>query len=468
MKRRQVIHALLLLFALLTFARGAWLVLQHPLIGLANSFDEVRYSSCFDLAPLRPGVPAAQFNPQAPLRQFSFYDGFPADVCVWTSDLLFTAPVAYAWKLSELLGGSVVHSIHKLGAWRLLLWCLAIGWFVREWLKRGRADIACALLVCAGAVFFDPANTLLFNTWYAEPAATFGLFLCGVGALLTVQSPQRAAWLIAAAGAALLAGSKMQHILLPLLLALSCIAAGGRAARPAARALLVGGVLGAAFCAAGAMRVSSHGVELANRGNFVLMVLLPNSAHPAQTAARIGLDADCASQAGPHGIWALPQPIESSCPSIATVSSLRAWSALLGEPAALARALATIPDWQLPWVSKELGLVEGENYAHLPATQWSFDRVLGADPRTASVLLALPWLLLIVVLALRAGPVARCCAAMCALTALEVPLVSIFGDGFSDFAKHSQLAVVASLASLSVPLAWSARRLAFVNDGPRA
>jgi len=457
--RRHVTHALLLVLALLTFARGAWLVLHHPLLGLANSFDEVRYSSCFDLAPLRPGVPAAQFSPQAPLRLFTFHDAFPADVCVWTSDLLFTAPVAYAWKLGEQFGASTVHSIHKLGAWRLLLWCLAIGWFTRAWLVRGRPDAACALLVCAGAIFFDPANTLLFNTWYAEPSATFGLFLCAVGALLTIQSTQRGMWLITAAGAALLAGSKMQHLVLPLLLGLACIVAGRRTARAAAHALLLGGVLGASFSAAAALRPASHGVALANRGNFVLMVLLPNSAHPAETAARIGLDADCASRAGPHGIWALPQPIENSCPSIATVSSLRAWGALLDEPAALARALARIPDWLLPWVSSELGLVEGENYAHLPATQWSFDRLLGADPRSATLLLILPWLVLVAVLALRSGPLARCCAAMCAVTALEVPLVSMFGDGFSDFAKHSQLAVVASLSSLSVPIAWLAQWL---------
>ncbi len=42
---------------------------------------------------------------------------------------------------------------------------------------------------------------------------------------------------------------------------------------------------------------------------------------------------------------------------------------------------------------------------------------------------------------------------MCALIALEVPVTAMFGDGYSDFAKHAQLAVVASLASLSIPLA---------------
>src|SRR5450432_1728105 len=98
--------ALIVVLALLTLARGAWLVLQRPLIGLANSYDEVRYSSCLDLAPIRPGVAPAEFNPQAPLRVFGFYRGFAADVCSWTSDVVFTAPIAYGWRLAEALGAA--------------------------------------------------------------------------------------------------------------------------------------------------------------------------------------------------------------------------------------------------------------------------------------------------------------------------------------------------------------------------
>lgn len=450
--------ALLIVLALLTFARGAWLVLQRPLLGLANSYDEVRYSSCFDFAPVRPGIAAAQFNPQAPLRLFERYDGFPADVCVWTSDFAFTAPLAYAWQASEALGAARVHSIGKLGALRWLVWCACIAWFAHAWLRAGRADAAFALLVCAGGVFFDPANTLLFNTWYAEPAATLGLFLCGGGTLLVAHGARRAFWIATACGAALLAGSKLQHALLPLLLAGACLAAGRHAGRSAALALLLGGALGAAFSFAGALRPAQAGIAFANRGNFVLMVLLPNSAHPAATAASIGLAADCAARAGPHGIWALPQPIEQSCPSIARVSSLRAWLALLGEPAAAARAVGDIPHWLLPWVSRELGMVEGRQYAPLPASQWSLDRVFGDDARSAQALLALPWLVLLFALLLRAGPLARICAALCALTALEVPIVALCGDGHSDFAKHAQLAIDASLASLAIPLAAIATR----------
>lgn len=450
--------ALLVVLALLTFARGAWLVLQRPLLGLANSYDEVRYSSCFDLAPVRPGVPAAQFNPQAPLRLFEFYAGFPDGVCVWSTDMVFTAPVAYGWKVAETFGASRVHSIGKLGALRWLIWCICIAWLTRAWLAHGRTDVAFAMLLCAGIVFFDPANTLLFNTWYAEPAATLGFYLCGAGALLVTHAPRRAYWLIAAIGAALLAGSKMQHVLLPLLLAGACLAAGRRAGRSAAFALLFGGVLGAALSLANAARPASQGMEFANRGNFVLMVLLPNSAHPEATAASIGLAADCAARAGPHGIWALPQPIEQSCPSIVQVSSLRAWTALLAEPAAAARAFADIPHWLLPWVSRELGLVEGQQYARLPASQWSLDSLLGDAVSNAVAVLALPWLVLLIALLMRVGPLARICAALCALTALEVPIVALCGDGHSDFAKHAQLAIDASLASLAIPLAALAAR----------
>lgn len=451
-------RALLLLLALLTCARGAWLVLHRPLIGLANSYDEVRYSSCFNLAPIRPGVPPAEFNPQAPLRVFGFYDGFPADVCVGTSDLLFTAPIAYGWKLTEALGAAPAHSIGKLGAWRLLVWSMLLAWFTRAWLASKRPDAAFAMLACTGLVFFDPGNTVLFNTWYAEPAATFGLYLGCVGALLTFQTNRRLIWWATALGSAMLAASKMQHVMLPLLLAFACIAVARRAGRAAALALMFGGLIGAMFSIANGTRPASRGIELANRGNFVLMVLLPNVDDPLQVAKNIGLSAACAAHAGPHGIWGLPGPIEQSCPSLANVSSAHAWASLIGEQAALARSLGNIPYSLLPWVSNDLGMVEGGNYLHLPVSQWSLDRLFGNDPNVARLLLALPWLVFLGVLLIRAGPLARVAAAMCAVVALEVPVVAMFGDGYSDFAKHAQLAIVASLASLSIPLAAIAQR----------
>jgi len=371
----------------LTIVRGAMLVLQRPLLGVANSYDEVRYSSCLDMAPVRPGVPEGDNNPQAPLRLFWFFDGFSRDVCVWTSDLLFTAPVAAGWKVAEALGTTHVHSIGKLGALRLLVWCVAALGLLRAWIRRERLATALALLAVTGVVFFDPAITLFFSTWYAEPAAALGLYLSGAAATLAIAGGSRAIW----------------------------------------------------FCA-------------------TLMVLLPNSSHPEQAAARIGLDAGCAAHAGPHGAWGIAQPISESCPSMVEVSTPRAWFALIADPPALARALGHIPQWVLPWISPDLGMIEGEQYAHLPASQWSLDRVLGNSVPIASLLLVLPWIVLAAVLLARAGPEARVYAAMCAVSALEIPVVAMFGDGYSDFAKHTQLAVAASLASLGVPLAWLAPR----------
>lgn len=452
------ILALMLALVVLTLARGAWLVLHRPLIGLANSYDEVRYSSCFDLAPIRPGVPPAQYNPQAPLRVFGFYGGFASDVCVWTSDVIFTAPIAYGWRSAEALGAAPSHSIGKLGLWRLLVWGTLIAWFTRAWLASGRPEVAFALLACTCIVFFDPGNTVLFNTWYAEPAATFGLYLACVGTLLVMQTGQRALWAATALGAAILAASKMQHVVLPLLLALTCLAVGKRAAHAAALALMIGGLVGATFSVINSVRPASHGIIMANRGDYVLMVLLPNVADPAHVARNIGLAAECAAYAGPQGTWGLPHSIDQSCPSLANVSSLRAWAALIVEPAALAHALANIPKWLLPWVSEFLGMVEGANYAHLPASQWSLTRVLGSNASVAWLLLALPWLVFLFTLRIRTNAIARVCAAMCVLVTLEVPIVAMFGAGYGDFAKHAQLAVVASLSSLFIPLAALAQR----------
>ena len=109
---------------LLVLLRGFSLVLHRPLLALANNYDQIRYTACLDLAPWRPGVDADRANPQAPLARYAFQP-LPAGTCIWTSDLLFTAPVAAVWRLSEALGARAIHSVRRLGEFRLLVWLLA-------------------------------------------------------------------------------------------------------------------------------------------------------------------------------------------------------------------------------------------------------------------------------------------------------------------------------------------------------
>src|SRR4051812_46403298 len=67
----------LLVSLALCFVAGvlrAWLVLApDPLIALANSYDEVRYTACFDLYPERPAeIPPTRNSPEAPYEKYHF------------------------------------------------------------------------------------------------------------------------------------------------------------------------------------------------------------------------------------------------------------------------------------------------------------------------------------------------------------------------------------------------------------
>ena len=69
--------------------RTVLLLAHEPLIALANSYDEVRYTACFDLYPDRPdGIEPTRNSPEAPYAHYRFMPN-AAPLCYWSSDLLF-------------------------------------------------------------------------------------------------------------------------------------------------------------------------------------------------------------------------------------------------------------------------------------------------------------------------------------------------------------------------------------------
>ena len=323
----RVVAIALFVFAL---ARGLSFVLHAPLLGLANNYDQIRYSICIGVAPYRPGVQADQNNPKAPLRLYSFQD-LPHDVCNWTSDLLLTAPLSLGWHLAEYYGAPSVHSIRKLGVLRVLIWCAAGLWAALAWLRAGSPIAALANLAGLGFIVFDPGNAIYFNTFYAEPAALFGLYLCLTGACLALmQQGGRGAYLVALMGACILATSKFQHVVLPALLGAGALAAGWKNTRLVAFLFVVGSAFG--LTAAMMNRLQSaetlNAVATANRADVVLSALLLNVDEPAAVARQLGLTEQCASYANPGGIFHA-RPIEKTCPGILTLSDTRARLALI-------------------------------------------------------------------------------------------------------------------------------------------
>ena len=448
---------LLAVLAVLALARGLGLVLHRPLLAVANNYDQVRYTACFDLAPWRPGVPPDRGNPQAPLSRFAFHP-LPADACLATSDVFFTVPVIAAWRAAEALGGRAIHSVRRLGEWRLLLWFGVAAWATAQLLRARRADLAAALLAGFGLLALDPANTLYLHTFYAEAAAVGGLWFAAAGALAAAARPTRAALVLVALGAALLGGSKLQHLVLPALLGLAVLAGAGRRQRAIGLALLAGAVLGLAVHAIDVVRAPTMARDMSriNRADFALLVLLPESSDRARVADALDLQPSCAAWIG-HSVYHMTAPLERTCPNIDDWSHARLWWLLASDPPAVARALAHLPRGLLPWLPT-LGVVEGADNAALPAGQPSLGHLLEASPLRATGLLLLPWFVLGGCLVLRGRPGARGFALACATGSAAVGLIALFGDGDVELARHAQLAPDFALASLGVPLAWLLRR----------
>ena len=447
--------ALLGMFAL---ARGLGFVLHRPLLAYANNYDQIRYTACLDLAPWRPGVRADTGNPQAPLPRYAFQP-LPKDSCIWTSDLLFSAPVAAIWRLSEALGARAVHSVRRVGELRLLCWLVLAGWATFALQRAGRPELAAAYLAWLALFGLDPANLLYFSTFYAEAAAVTGFHAAGIGVVVALVRPSRGALAVAAVGAALLAASKFQHLILPLLLGLALLFGAGRDGRRAALAVMLGATLGLAVQLAGTVRDGpvARSVSAVNRANFTLLVLLPESSDRARVGAILDLEESCLSYVG-KSVYAMPVPVDRVCSGVNDWSRATLWWLLISDPPALARALMHIPKLLLPWIAG-LGQVEGKVWASLPATQPSWSGVFG-DSRAAAIgLLLLPWWVFVVCVARRSPRAARGFALMCAVGSSSVVLVALFGDGDVEFAKHSHLALNYSLASLGLPLAAMARRL---------
>ena len=106
-----------------------------------------------------------------------------------------------------------------------------------------------------------------------------------------------------------------------------------------------------------------------------------------------------------------------------------------------------------PWIAKNLGEVEGEDFAAMPRSQPSIGRALHAVPWVQWSLLALPWLGLIVMLAragTRRGGRALDYTAMTIMVMLGTFVVTVLGDGLADTAKQGHLIINAAIAWLIV------------------
>jgi hypothetical protein len=430
------------------------LLTHEPLIALANSYDEVRYTACFDLYPDRPGLSdPTQNSPEAPYSYYAFAAN-PAPMCYWSSELVFQGATAAIYRVQHALSGATSFSVRWIGALKflalLLLWC-AFNW---AFIRRDQPWSALANGLLLPLVFADPADTIYLNTFYAEWTALLCLYaLLGLILLYDACARTRYAFTLLALAAFALALSKIQHLLLPLACAVIVLLIDRLRTRAwswRVGAMLLGALLGLAVQAL-QLRRDSPAIEAINhynRADVTFTGLLPHARDPAATARALGLAPECLRFVG-KSAWQIGPWPDSECPQLANVTRSRELATLAREPDLFVRlwwhGLTSLD----PWLAPGLGAVEGGDFTPLPAEFFSLSRVLSAMPAWRlpplfGPFVACAWLLWNG--RWRAQPRTLLFSALACTIMLATLTITVLGDGLADVPKQGHLIPNTALA----------------------
>ena len=456
------------------------LYLHTPLIALANSYDEVRYSACLDLYPARAATIApTQNSPEAPYAHYQFVAS-ANPICYWSSELLFQGAAAAVYRLDAAQNGARDFSVRWIGAFKIIalvgIW-LAFG---VAWLRRREPWSALANGLLLPILFADPANTIYLNTFYAEWTALLALYAVAGLILVHEGKPARGhAFGLLVAAASALALAKIQHIVLPLGCAVSMLAVGRWRDRVwlwKGNALLIGAMAGLIFQVVQLQRDSEaiRAINTFNRADVVFTALLPNARDPAATVRRLGLSPQCLQYSGLHA-WQMPGFPADLCPELSGLTRTRELFILLREPDMTLRigwhGLVALN----PWLAPGLGLVEGGDFARLPAGFFSLSAPLSALPLLRVPLFGAPFLAVALLLwrqRWRAWPRLLTVSALTVVVTLGTLTVTVLGDGLADVAKQGHLVYNAALAwwiaalVVAMRVLLTRRRLRVPNQTP--
>ncbi len=452
--RSRVVLVVLVLLWLAGTLRAFALWAHDPLYAYANSYDQTRYTNCFHFYPDRPAeIPPQQNSPQAPFAKYRFIaSGDP--MCYWSSELVFTAATAAIWKSGELLGSGDVHDVRWVGALRwIALLALSIA-LSRAWMLRGDARAALVNAALAPLLFADPGNTFYLDTFYAEWSALLAAYALFALVLLwrdEARSRARFAWL--ALAAFLLATTKIQHLLLPLGLGMLVLlldrARSGRVSWRAA-ALLAGGFAGfwLQFVQMQRENPMMDAIDQYNRADVVFTALLPFADDRRALLSELGIDPDCAIYSDHHA-WEFPDMPERVCSGLSQFHRGTELRTLLRHPRIALRLLGHGVLGLDPWIAKNLGQVEGGEFAMMTPAHPSLGGALHAWPALQLMLLASPVFGLCGLLwrpGPRRGSRALHYTSLTVATMFATLGITLLGDGLADAAKQGHLVVNAALA----------------------
>jgi hypothetical protein len=361
--------------------------------------------------------------------------------------------------MEQTLRADHTFSIRWKGALQLGLWSCLAAWYTRRLAGLRRQDLALGHAAICLTVIMDPGNTLYLNAFYSEASVLLFLYALLGGVLVALAGRERIGpSLVVGIGLAalLLALTKIQHLLVPLLV-FAAVALSGVSGRRPPRALLLalatGAALGAAIQGAHMRIASNQAIRSANLVDTLFTALLPNTSDPQALLARLNLPDACSRQSGMT--WYTPGMQERQlCPEVFELRQSDLLMAAIADPSMAVRAILGGMERMRPWIPSHLGVVEGHVQAGLPASVPSASRLfdqLGSWAMSA-IVCGLPLLGFLVVYQRRSEAQMGANAVLLVVCVLPVWVVAtaVFGDGFMDLAKHSQLAFAAILAAIGV------------------
>lgn len=450
-------RALLAALLLLGLLRLAHVVLHDPLAGFANQFDMLRITGCLGLAP-DLAVAEGQATPAAPVAVYRSDAPFNSS-CLPGSELLFAGLAVGIDRLADAIGlgtpGEFPLRLHAL----LKAALIVLAWL---WLQRGlrRAPkLAIAHAATVALLLLDPFNTLYLAGFYTESSALIGAWLALVLPLTWLVRGSAPGWadgLAFAMALALLLGSRMQHVLLPLLW-LGWLALWVGRQRWSRAPVLVPAVILLPLVLLGQILAGAGqpAIRAANTHNALFGAVLPAASDPLAMSRRLGLPEHCAELV--HTTWYLRRgrDAEAECPQAFVESSRPQWvMALLAEPDSVARLVGRGIALSGQWRPAYLGELAGSEFARLPAGP------LGIGLSVADGVARLPWwglwwlwtlpavLLIPVFWRSRHGERSETLAWLVPPLVIAVVAgwgVSLIGDGYSELARHLHLSANAGL-----------------------
>lgn len=423
--------------------RASLLVFHDPVIGYANQFDMKRISSCLGVWPVTDENPKAR-SPAGPLSTYEWGE----------TDEAFCQPGTEVLLAGLGMGLASVFSadhmdIRWVGGTKLVLLVL-IALSLHLAMRRSPYCAFAHAMVFAW-VICDPMNTLYANSFYSETGAFLGAYLAvGTAAAIVLQGQFRTRlglmWIL---GLALLGGSRVQHLMLPLMLFLVLAVTWRKAPRSfwVLSSLLSVAII---FFQLG-LQGQKTSIDDANRVNTLFGTLLPAHPDPGYLAKRLGLPEDCADLANTSWYLDRGRNHREDCPEAFELSRARIIMVFALEPATsirlLFRALYQTAAWRLPY----LGEVANASFERAGGlTGLSISGLLsGMSFSIYALFYLIPvWLGLCAFIALfslkpAASNGQRAFAMALAMLAgliLVVNATALFGDGFSEYGRHAHLA----------------------------